>query len=424
MEKKRIFITAHYLEIGGAETSLIGLLGAIDYSKYEVDLFLQAVQGEMLQYVPKEVNVLPEIGCYSMIEKPLSECIKKGYWRVAMARLIAKLKFRQYAKKHHPKDSHSYYDILDNEITKVLPTLYQLGEYDLAISYIAMKTVVLDKVKAKKKICWIHTDYSTVDCYKPLALPLWNRFDNIISISPDVTKAFLKYLPETAPKIVECENILPKGLILSKAEMKGDGKFFESQALSKRPEAEREEFKKFEGLKLLSVGRICEAKNYDNIPYMAAKLKELLNSLTPHLSHLTFTWFIVGPGDHTTIDALSEKLGVKDNVVFLGPSSNPYPFLKNCDIYVHPSRYEGKSIVVREAQVLCKPIVITNYPTAHSQVNDGVDGVIVPLDNEGCAKGLAEFILDVDKQQQIIKNLQNEDHAGESEVNKIYKFID
>mgnify|MGYP000160978799 CR=1 FL=1 len=402
MEKKRIFITAHYLEIGGAETSLIGLLGAIDYSRYEVDLFLQAVRGDMLAYVPKEVRILPEIGCYSMIEEPISLCLRKGYGRVAAARLISKFKYQRYAHQFHPKDMHTYYDILDREITKVWPSLEHLGTYDLAISYIAMKTITLDKVKAKKKICWIHTDYSTVDCYKPYALPLWERFDHIVSISPAVTEAFLKYLPETATQIVEMENILPKVLILQKAACLSEG-----QTL-------------FPGLKkgevcLLSVGRICEAKNYDSIPYIAAHLQRL---------GIAFHWYIVGPGDHTAIDAKAQERGVEGVVTFLGASANPYPYIQQCDIYVHPSRYEGKSIVVREAQVLGKPVVITDYPTASSQVNDGKDGVIVPLNNEGCAQGIARFIRDSKLQAQIVDYLQSHDFAGESEIEKIYQLIE
>lgn len=407
--KPRIFISAHYLELGGAETSLIGLLGAIDYTKYDVDLFLQAVRGVMLKYVPKEVNIVPEIGCYSMIEEPIIMCFMKGYWRIAFARLMAKAKYSVYAHRHHPKDAHTYFDYLDNEIKKVWPTLFHLGEYDLAISYIAMKTIVLDKVRAKKKVCWIHTDYSTVDCYKPLALPLWNRFDHIISISPDVTKAFLKYLPETTDKIVECENIMPKTLIEEKlSDVLGVSKEFQRHAGE---------------IILVSVGRICEAKNYDNIPYMAAELKELIKVRGEGLGFRGFRWFVVGPGKHGDIDAMSEKLGVKDNVIFLGPSSNPYPYIKACDIYVHPSRYEGKSIVVREAQILCKPVIITNYPTAHSQINDGIDGIICELDNKKIAEAIFTLAKNKEKQEELIKYLQEHDYAGMSEVHKIYKLI-
>lgn len=114
---------------------------------------------------------------------------------------------------------------------------------------------------------------------------------------------------------------------------------------------------------------------------------------------------------------------MESHVILLGKKSNPYPYIKACDIYVQPSRYEGKSITVREAQLLCKPVVVTAYPTATSQINDGIDGVIVPLDNEGCARGLADFIRNEELRQRIVETLSHRDYAALDEVNKIYQLI-
>ena len=79
--KPRILFVMHYLEIGSAETALIGLLNAIDYSRYDVDLFLHSHQGEMKTFVPKEVNLLPEIPIYAQIERPMKAVLKDGYVR-------------------------------------------------------------------------------------------------------------------------------------------------------------------------------------------------------------------------------------------------------------------------------------------------------------------------------------------------------
>ena len=121
---------------------------------------------------------------------------------------------------------------------------------------------------------------------------------------------------------------------------------------------------------------------------------------------------------------MAKELGVDDVITFLGPSDNPYPYIKNCDIYVHPSRYEGKSIVVREAQILCKPVIITNYPTAKSQINNGADGIICELDNTKIAEAIHYLAIDKEKQQQLINYLQSHDNAGINEVEKIYKLIE
>ena len=223
-------------------------------------------------------------------------------------------------------------------------------------------------------------------------------YDYVNSISPECTRSFLSIFPELADKIVEIENILPKSLIVEKAEQ----------------DVPIPNYRKDGTVTLCSVGRISRAKNYDNIPYVAQKLKT---------AGLSFHWYIIGPGDHSAIDDLSQKLGVDDVITFLGATSNPYPYIKACDIYVHPSRYEGKSIVVREAQVLCKPVIITSYPTARSQVNDGVDGIICELQNDKIALAIQTLACDRDKQNELASYLSVHDMSGQDEVEKLYDLI-
>ena len=81
-----------------------------------------------------------------------------------------------------------------------------------------------------------------------------------------------------------------------------------------------------------------------------------------------------------------------DRFILLGKKVNPYPYIKKCDIYCQPSRYEGKAVTVGEAQILAKPVVITNYPTAKSQVKDGFDGYITELSVEGIVDGIEKLI--------------------------------
>ena len=114
---------------------------------------------------------------------------------------------------------------------------------------------------------------------------------------------------------------------------------------------------------------------------------------------------------------------MENYVIILGKRTNPYPYMKACDIYAQPSRYEGKSVTVREAQMLCKPVVVTEYPTAESQIKNGIDGIIVPMANEGCAQGMANYIKDVKLQQQIEGYLQIHDYGNENEICKLYELI-
>ena len=393
------------MEIGGAESSLIGLLEALDPNKVDIDLFVFAHHGVFMSAIPDYVNLLPEDKGYSMIEKPITTVFKKGHPCIGMSRLIAKWKINRFYKQHlSGKDKSAGFAYIGSEVGKVLHALYDLGEYDLAISYNYPHNIVLDKVKAKKKVAWLHTDYRQISINEEMELPMWGRYDYIVSISSGVTEGFLTVFPSLKNKMLECENMLPKAYIEAKA----------AQGLIEKEDGV---------LTLCSVGRISNAKNYDNIPYMAAALNELFMSQVPKIKYKDFKWLIVGPGDHSAIDALSDELGVRDKVVFMGPSDNPYPYIKGCDIYVHPSRYEGKSIVVREAQVLCKPVIITNYATAKSQINNGVDGVICELDNTSVAEAIFALATDVKKQNSIVNHLQTHDYAGVAEVEKIYRLI-
>ena len=358
---------------------------------------------------------MPEIGAYSMIERPMTEVLRKGYFRVLLARLKAKWQFNQYLRKKGVNESSASFQYIGNAVMPVLPSLHYLGEYDLAISYHMPHNIVRDKVLAKKKICWIHTDYTRIDINTELELPVWASYDHVMSISPDVTRTFLQVFPSLKDKMIEMENIMSPDFVRMRADEKDVS-----------AEMSHEE----ESVNILSVGRFCEAKNYDNVPDICKKINSQLSDRACSLSsertfnsQLTVRWFLIGYGDEETIRQKIHDAGMEQYVIILGKRTNPYPYMKACDIYAQPSRYEGKSVTVREAQMLCKPVVITDYPTAKSQIKDDVDGVIVPMDNESCAKGIADFILNTDLQSRIVDYLHQHDYGNVTEIEKLYKII-
>lgn len=405
MEKKRMFLSMHYLELGGAEISLIGLLDTIDKEKYDVDLFLYSHQGELMEFIPEGVNLLPENPSYSMYERPLQEVVKNGFFGIAFARLVARYKYKQYSKRTRPNDLQAVFAYVMKEVEPHLPSLDYLGEYDLAISFLMPHNVVLNKVRAKKKICWIHTDYSKIDTDVELELPVWSGFDHIASISEEVTTKFLENFPSLSSKIIEINNILSPDFVRKRASL--------------IPQDEiRSEMKISEGqVSLLSVGRYFTPKRFEFIPEIVRCLREELG--------MNVRWYIIGYGVmEQDIKAAITKAGMEDYVILLGKKSNPYPYMLACDIYAQPSLYEGNSVTVREAQMLCKPVVVTNYPTANSQIQNGVDGVIVPMDIKESAEGIAEMIQDVTRQKQIVEYLKTHDYGNVSEVEKIYNLID
>lgn len=397
--KPRIIILMHYLELGGAEMALIGLLHALDPERVDIDLFIYNHRGPLMRFIPEWVNLLPESVPYAVIEEPITVALKRKQFGVVAGRLMARLKCAAFRKTHPAKgDDGAIMQYVGDYVTPHLPDINTGVEYDLCISFLTPHNIGCDKVRAHMRLAWIHTDYSTVDVDVARELPVWGAYDKIASISGEVTNSFIKRFPSLASKIALIENILPSGYIKTRScefdvrnEMKGE-------------------------INLLSIGRFCTAKNYDNAPDIA---RRMLNTGIKGLK-----WYIIGyGGSEQLIRNKIAETGMEEHVILLGKKDNPYPYIKACDIYVQPSRYEGKSVTVREAQMLGKPVVVTNYPTASSQINDGVDGVIVPLDNEGCARGIAEFIANTELQEQIKANLCNGDFANQSEVNKIYDLL-
>ena len=280
-----------------------------------------------------------------------------------------------------------------------MPSLKKYGEYDLAISFLTPHNIVKDKVKAKKKIAWIHTDYATVSIDAKRELPIWKSFNNIISISSDVTNSFIKTFPTLSDKIIEIENILSPTFIKQQATL-----FLPKEYT-------------IDCLCILSIGRFCYQKNFESIPHIAKILKD------KGLKFKKFKWFIIGFGDATEIIENICQTDMKDNVIILGKRENPYPYIANCDIYVQPSRYEGKSVTVREAQILCKPIVITKYPTATSQVIDGIDGTICEMNNESIAEAIYNLATNKNKWQKTHSYLSANDYGNENEIDKIYALL-
>ena len=397
---KRILIVSHAMELGGAERSLIGLLNVLDPKRYEIDLFLLRHEGELLEYIPEYVHVLPKVAAYTVLARPMKDTLREGHFWLTGVRLYAKIKAARYNKKHQYKDSAVALEYSHKYIKRYMPKINPTVEYDLAISFLTPHYFVAEKVRAKKKIAWIHTDYKKVQINIPSETVMWGKYDYIASISEEVSKSFLEVCPSLRSKLILIENILPERLIKRQA--------MELDVTKKMPVIE-------DGFRFLSRGRYCTAKNFDNVPAICSCLLK---------KGFKVKWYIIGfGGDEELIRQKIAAAKMEEYVILLGKKENPYPYIKACDLYVQPSRYEGKSVTVREAQMFAKPVVITAYPTSGSQLEDGVDGVVVPMDNEGCADGIAKLLDDPKKMQSLSEACRRRDYSNQKEVEKLYELL-
>ena len=397
---KKILIVSHAMEIGGAERALLGLLETIDTTRYEVDLFLLRHQGELMKYIPAGIHLLPENPKYACLAVPFGQVLRRGQLGVALGRFTGKVKAARRVKELGLSGDNDV--ALEYSHKYVLPYVPMISDiqYDLAVSFLTPHYFAAEKVKAKKKIAWIHTDYAVVAVDRVSQLKMWDAFDAIASISEQVTDSFLKVFPGLEKKIRLIPNIMPMGYMRSLTEA-----FSASQEM---PEDG--------SIRLLSVGRFCRAKNFDNVPDICRRLRE---------TGLDVKWYLIGfGGDETLIRRKIADAGMQEHVVVLGKKENPYPYIAACDLYVQPSRYEGKCVSVTEAQILHKPVVITNYATSPSQLKDGYDGIIVPMDNEGCAAGIAAVIRNGELRKMLSENTKKQDYTNAAEIEKLYELIE
>lgn len=392
---KKILIIHSNMELGGAESSLLGLLDTIDYNEYSVDLFLLKHSGEFLPLINNHVNLLPEIPSYKALMQPISANLRDGHIRIALLRCYARVRSALSHGALHL--SHNYKQYFHKLCVPYLPDIQ--GKYDLAISFNDPHYIIGKKVNAKVKLAWFHTDASRLQFCDDIEKEMWGMSDYVINVSEDCKNAFDKkhsYLD--VKKSLVIENILSKRLISvrsgeSQTDMPADG-----------------------AIRLLSVGRFCDAKNFDNVPDICRRLAE---------DGLNVKWYLIGyGGDEPLIRQKIDEAGMQDRVIILGKKYNPYPYMRACDLYVQPSRYEGKAVTVREAQLLGKPVVITNYATSAGQLEDGVDGVIVPMDNAGCAAGIAALLRDPVRMRALSENCAKRDYTNSAEIEKIYALME
>ncbi len=397
--KKKLLITSFDMAIGGVERSLIGLLSQIDYSKYDVDLMLYKHEGELFPLIPAEPNLLQEIREYTTFRKSTKQILKEGNVSIGITRLLANYIGTLHGRRINSEEPG--YLVIQYGWKMTLPFLPALkGEYDAAISFLWPHYVVGSKVRAKRKIGWIHTDYSNISINKALEDRMWNQMDSIVAVSDSCKDSFLHVFPSFQHKTKVVENIISPSFIKEQAK---------EDVTAEMPVSPGR-------IKLLTVGRFSYAKGIDDAAYACRKLLD---------KGYDIEWYVVGYGSQEAeIRDIINDLNIGERFRLLGKKTNPYPYIKACDIYVQPSRYEGKAVTVREAQILGKPVLITCFPTAKSQVCDGVDGLITPMGIDGIVSGVIRLITDKELTRRLVTHTLATDYSNSTEIGKLYAMLE
>ena len=358
--KKLLFII-NTLGCGGAERAMLNLFEKLDNSKYEISLLVLTGQGELIRELQdsvrllnknyKNVSVLTKEGRRHLMLSVLKAGIGKGLFLKCAPYLIKN--YNNMRKKGKIMPDKLFWRLLADGAPKIE------DEYDLAVAYLEGGSTyyVADRINAKKKAAFVHIDYEKAGYNRELDLNCYEKFDKIFTVSDEVKQHFLNVYPEYENKTAVFNNILNEKRIV---EMADDGGGFEDG---------------FEGVRLLTVGRLTRQKRYD----IAIKSMKLLKEKTD----VPIRWYVLGEGELKSVltqQIKSEELG--DDFILMGVKENPFPYYKNCDLYVHATEFEGKSIAVQEAQILGKPILATDCSGNREQIENGVDGILCPLEPE------------------------------------------
>lgn len=393
---KKILFVINNLNCGGAEKALISLLETIDYSKLDVDLLLFKQEGIFMSKIPSQVNLLMEPENYKYfdmsVKKAVKGLIKKGKFNIALARILSLYVFK--TEKSRVVVEQKVWKYLSMAFTK-LDT-----EYDVAIGYLEKNPIYfcVDKVKAKKKIGWIHNDYDKLGMDKKIDNKYFNKLDYVFTVSEECLSVLKSKFPQYESKFRLMYNIVSEETIKKLALEKIEDITFND-----------------DNINIISVGRLEYQKGFELAIEACSILKE---------RGYKIKWNIVGEGkERSKLENLINELKLEDNFNLLGIRENPYPYIKKSDIYVQPSRFEGKSIAIDEAKILNKPIVVTNFSTAKDQIINNKNGIISEMNSKSLANEIERIICDKKLKKKIILNLSNEKIGNETEINRLYEVI-
>ncbi len=366
--KKKLLIIGIMMNAAGTEKSFLSFAEKIDYNKYEVELLLAKREGAFLGLIPPQIKVtdMGEYGEIFIINKSnAASIIKKLYLRKNPFFALRLLPYIINMKRREPFRTYAAHRIW-LELMKKMPM--HRGKYDVALAYWGDRTMfyMVDKVRAKKKIAWLHFDYDEPPREDAAYLPYFRKCDKIITVSKAIENSLEAKFPELNGKIKTIENFINEREIREKA---------------KEPCDYRDGFA---GKALLSVGRLCEQKGFDlAIPAIASLCREGKN----------IHYYIIGEGEagyEAKLRTLSAEAG--GCVTLLPRTENPYKYMARCDVYLQPSRHEGKPITVEEVKVLGKPLCVTNYKSAREQVAGVKNAVVCEISEDGIYNGIKEIL--------------------------------
>lgn len=398
---KKVLFVINTLGCAGAETALIELLKSLDEKEYELSLYVLMGQGEMIDKIPENVKLLNDHYCKdSVLSKQGKQAMMKTVWSSfwengnvfgKFAYIVRTFSAMRRTGKFQPDK------ILWRVISDGSPRFEET--YDLAVAYLEGGSTyyVADHVKAKKKAAFIHIDYESSGYTKGMDRNCFDKIDRIFTVSDEVKKHFLNVYPKYQDKVKVFHNIINQDEIRRKAEEETG---FEDH---------------FDGVRLLTVGRLTYQKAYD----IAIDAMKLIKD-----RGYKVRWYILGEGsERPALEKKVKELGLEKEFLMPGAASDPFPYYKQADIYVHATRFEGKSIAIQEAQTLGCAIIASDCNGNREQIVQGKDGLLCQLDPESIAEAVISLVEDRDKRIRLENAAKEKDIVHKGEIKLLLELM-
>ena len=393
---KKILFMCINMNIGGTEKALLTMLNEMDRSKYEITLLMLEEYGGFLNQIPDRIKVM-YLKEYKALKKFINdppqllakELIKNrkviGGLSLLVIYIISKLM----------KDISIYYKY----ILRNVDTLNE--EYDIAIAYAGpmdfISYFVINKIKSKKRVQWIHFDITKIGFNVNFANRIYDKFDKVFVVSNEGKDKLINFLPSLKDKTEVFFNIISCKMI---EKMSYEGEGFSDD---------------FDGTRILTVGRLSKEKGQDLIIPVLKKLKE---------NGYKVRWYCIGDGPaKKEYEKLVDELNIKDDFIFLGSKLNPYTYMKECNIYVQPSKHEGYCITLGEARCFNNPIVTTNFTGSNEQIVNENTGLVCEISEEGIYRAIKKLLDDKKLYKNIKDNLNNEIVDSTKEIRKLESIL-
>ena len=382
-QKKKILFVTNTMGRAGAEKCLQALLELLDPEKYDMSVYSIINRGELYSDMPEYVHILNKNPCTKSV---LDNAGLAAIGRQILWSLLKKFSFITYIpyffrvlfhqiKSKHLDFSKLFWMLLARNAKRFNE------EYDLAVAFIegAATYYVADHVKAKKKATYVHIDYLAAGYSPKLDRKYYDKFDRVFCVSDTVRKVFLKAYPDYSQKTFFFHNMVPRERIIR---LSKEGQGFTDG---------------FDGLRILTVGRLHYQKAYDLAIPALAELRRRGHNVR---------WYVIGEGaEEDNLRALIRQNGVEDSFILLGTTPNPYPYIANCDIYSQASRFEGWCIALAESLVLARPVLASRCAGNEEQVTDGETGVLIDLSTENIVEGMEKLITSPELRKKFTRNL-------------------